>query len=144
MFLQFRAAKIVLMLLLMAILLPSMASAGAVTETTHKYLGYSTIILAGATAATNGDEELHETLAYVTAFSALSTVLTGYIEHSDRFDTSEGLFSKENIHIMSGVVGTALLVTAVAISDDGKESSHSSFGIAGGLLMTFAVVDIKW
>jgi len=49
--------------------LPFSASAeGAFSlDKAHKYLGFSTIGLAGATAATNGDKETHEALAYATA-----------------------------------------------------------------------------
>ena len=111
---------------------------------THKYLGFGTIALAGATAATNGDKDTHEAFAYATAASALSTVLTGYLEHRDRFDPSDGLFSRENLHIMAATAGAIALTTAVAIADDGRESSHSGLGVAGGILMTFAVIDIKW
>lgn len=113
-------------------------------DKTHKYLGFGTIALAGATAATNSDEDTHEALAYATAACAVSTVLTGYLEHRDRFDLSDGLFSKENVHIITGTIGAAVLTTAVVIADDGKESSHSGLGITGGVLMTLAIIDIKW
>jgi hypothetical protein len=110
----------------------------------HKYLGYGTIVLAGLTAVTNSNEDVHESLAYLTAGGALSTVLTGYLSHGDRFDTSQGLLSRDNLHIVFGTVGAAILTTAVVIADGGKESSHSSLGVAGGVLMTLAVIDIKW
>ena len=113
-------------------------------ETWHKYLGYGTVVLAGVTAATNSDEDLHESVAYATAASAISTVLTGYLAHRDRFDTYDGLLSKDNLHIILGTVGAALLTTAVAIADEGRESSHSGLGVAGGVLMTLGVIDIKW
>jgi len=116
----------------------------AALEVWHKYLGYGTIVLAGVTAATNSDEDLHESIAYATTAAALSTVLTGFLTHSDRFDTYEGLFSKDNLHIMLGTLGAVVLTTAVVIADDGRESSHSGLGVAGGVLMTLGVIDIKW
>lgn len=121
-----------------------MRESRAALEVWHKYLGYGTVVLAGVTAATNSDEDLHESIAYATTAAALSTVLTGFLTHSDRFDTYEGLLSKDNLHIMLGTLGAAMLTTAVAIADDGRESSHSGLGVAGGVLMTLGVIDIKW
>jgi hypothetical protein len=125
------------------------AGDGIELDTVHKYLGYTTVALVGATAATGGgassdDHETHEALATATAVMALGTLITGYIEYSERFDTSDGLFSKDNVHILSAAIGAIALTTAVAIADDGKEESHSGLGVAGGLLMAVAVVDIKW
>jgi hypothetical protein len=116
----------------------------AALQNWHKYLGYGTIVLAGLTAVTNSNEDVHEPLAYLTAGGALSTVLTGYLAHGDRFDTSQGLLSRDNLHIVLGTVGAAILTTAVVIADGGKESSHSSLGVAGGILMTLGVIEIKW
>lgn len=117
---------------------------GSAMESWHKYLGYGTVIMAGITAASNSDEDFHESAAYVTAAGALSTLLTGYMAHGDRFDTSQGIFSEENRHILMGTLGAVLLTTAVAIADDGEESSHSGLGVSGGILMTLGIIDIKW
>ena len=127
-------------------LFPLSASADGLfsLDKTHKYLGFGTLALAGATVATNGDNDAHESLAYATAACALSTVLTGYLGHRDRFDLSDGLFSKDNLHIIAATAGAIALTTAVAISDDGEESSHAGLGVTGGVLMTLAVIDIKW
>lgn len=117
---------------------------GMATERWHKYLGYGTVLMAGVTAVSHSDEDFHESAAYVTAAGALSTLLTGYLAHSSRFDTEEGLLSKDNLHIVLGTLGAVILTTAVAIADDGDESSHSGLGVAGGVLMTLGVIDIKW
>ena len=113
-------------------------------ETWHKYLGYGTILMAGVTAVSHSDEDFHESAAYATAASAISTVLTGYLAHHQRFDSHQGLLSKDNLHIVLGTLGAAILTTAVAIADDGEESSHSGLGVTGGVLMTLGVIDIKW
>lgn len=113
-------------------------------EKWHKYLGYGTVVMAGITAISSSDEDLHESVAYATAAGALSTLLTGYLAHGDRFDLEEGFFSKDNLHITMGTIGAALLTTAVVLANNGSESSHSGLGVTGGVLMTFAVIDIKW
>lgn len=113
-------------------------------EVWHKYLGYGTVLLAGITAATNSQESFHEGAAYATAAGALSTVLTGYLAHRDRFDTGQGLLTRDNLHIALGTLGAVILTTAVAIADDGEESSHSGLGVTGGVLMALGVIDIKW
>ena len=117
---------------------------GASLETWHKYLGYGTILLAGITAVSNSEENFHESAAYATAAGAISTVVTGYLAHGQRFDTHQSLLSRDNLHIVLGTLGAAILTTAVAIADDGKESSHSGLGVTGGVLMTLGVIDIKW
>ena len=146
---MFTTQKTVVVLLLSAVLggiMPSSASADGLfsLERSHKYLGFGTVALAGMTAATGGDNDAHKSLAGATAACALTTVLTGYLAHSDRFDKSEGFFSKENRHIIAATAGAALLTTAVLIADDGKEKSHAGLGATGGILMTIAIIDIKW
>lgn len=110
----------------------------------HKYLGYGTILLSGISAVSSSDEDFHEAAAYATAVAALGTVLSGYMAHSDRFDPADGYFTKGNRHIWIGMLGAALLTTAVLIADDGEEGSHAALGISGGALMTLSVIDIKW
>jgi len=113
-------------------------------EKWHKYLGYGTVLLAGITAVTSSEEDTHESFAIATAAGALSTVATGFAAHRQRFDTDEGLFTKDNLHIALGTLGAAILTTAVVIADDGRESSHSGMGVTGGVLMTLGVIDIVW
>jgi hypothetical protein len=110
----------------------------------HKYLGYGTILMAGVVAVSSSSESFHEAAAYLTAGGAVSTVLTGYLAHSSRFDMDNGLFADDNLHIILGTLGAAILTTAVVIADGGDESSHSGLGIAGGALMTLGIVKIVW
>ncbi len=110
----------------------------------HKYAGYTTAVLAGATAISSSNEDFHEAVAYATAAAALTTITSGIMEYRDRLDLSAGLFAEDNRHILTGALGALLLVTAVVIADDGEEGSHSTLGIAGGALMGVALIDIKW
>jgi hypothetical protein len=131
---------------------PVVAGESLSLDTTHKYLAFSTIGLAGATALTSGDPDIHEPLAYATAAFALSTMLTGYITHSDRFDTTDGFFTQDNSHIILGTIGALMLTTGVLLAadsydgdkDGSVEASHAGLAGAGGMLMAIAIVDIKW
>lgn len=157
-----RSVGIVLLVVMALAVLPvsSFAEGFLTMEKTHKVLGFTTIALVAATAATKPGADdgvgTHESLAYATAAVALSTVLTGYLEHRDRFDMSDGLFTKENVHIMAGTVGAILLTTGVLLAADsyvekseadggGHEiDSHAGLAMAGGALMAIAIIDIEW
>ena len=131
---------------------PVVAGESFSLETTHKYLGFTTIGFAGATALTSDDPDMHEPLAYATAAFALSTLMTGYFAHGDRFDTSDGFFTQENSHMILGTIGAIMLTTGVLLAadsydgdDDGSvEEGHAGLAGAGGLLMAIAIIDIKW
>lgn len=149
-----RVIGVLLAVIIMVGLLPAQATAGESfsLEGAHKCFGFTTIGLAGATALTSGDPDIHEPLAYATAAFALSTLFTGYLSHGDRFDTSDGFFAEDNRHIMLGTIGAIMLTTGVLLAadsydgdDNGSvEASHAGLAGAGGLLMTIAFVDIKW
>ncbi|MDY6950543.1 MAG: hypothetical protein SWE60_03455 [Thermodesulfobacteriota bacterium] len=109
----------------------------------HKYLGYGTVLLAGIAAVSSGSRSVHYGAAYGATGAALATCLTGYIEYSDRFSLEDGLLSKDNAHIMLGVLGTIGIATAVTIADS-SDSSHKHAGGAGGVSMLLSVVTIKW
>jgi hypothetical protein len=110
----------------------------------HKYLGYSTLILAGIAAVSSSDRSVHYGSAYAATGTALATCLTGYSEYGDRFNLDDGLFSEDNLHIILGVIGTLGFATAVAIADSGKETSHSGFGRTSAASMVISVIVIKW
>ena len=150
---SYRTTAVLLSVVLLLGALPVTASAGGkfTLDKAHKYLGFGTVALAGATAASNGEVDIHESLAYATAAFAISTVLTGYLSHRDRFDTSDGFFTKDNTHIMLGTVGAILLTTGVLLAadsfdedNDSVSGGHAGLAIGGGVLMTIAIVDIEW
>jgi hypothetical protein len=113
-------------------------------EKAHKYLGYSTILMAGLAAITSSNKSLHYGAAYTATGTALATCFTGYYEYRDRFDLEEGFFAEDNVHIMLGALGTIAIATAVAIADSGEEKSHAGMGITGGSAMVISVIVIKW
>ncbi len=110
----------------------------------HKYLGYSTLLLAGIAAVSSSNRSVHYGSAYAATGTALATCWTGYIEYSDRFDLDEGVLSEDNLHIILGVLGTIGFATAVAIADSGEGSSHSGIGGASATSMLISVIVIKW
>ena len=110
----------------------------------HKYLGYSTLILAGAAAVSSSHRSVHYGFAYTATGTALATCLTGYSKYGDRFNLDDGFFSEDNLHIMLGVLGTLGFATAVAIADSGEETSHGGIGRTGAASMVISVIVIKW
>jgi len=110
----------------------------------HKYLGYSTILLAGVAAVTSSTKSLHYGAAYATTGTALATCFTGYYEYRDRFDLGNGFLDEDNLHILLGTLGTLGVATAVAIADSGENNSHAGIGIAGGASMMVSIIVIKW
>ncbi len=112
-------------------------------EKLHKYFGIATIALAGVAAVSSSNKSLHYGSAYAATGTALLTCWTGHVEYPERFDIEEGLFARDNLHILLGAIGTVAIATAVATADSGKESSHEGLGVAGGSLMVASVVVIK-
>ena len=119
-------------------------SSGADYGVLHRYLGYSTLLLAGVAAVTSSNKSVHYGAAYAATGAAVATCATGFVEYGERYDLEEGLLSSDNLHINLGIIGTVAFATAVAIADSGKESSHAGIGITGGTAMLLSVVVIKW
>ncbi|RJP76105.1 MAG: hypothetical protein C4522_19265 [Desulfobacteraceae bacterium] len=110
----------------------------------HKYLGYSTILLAGLAAVTSSSKSLHYGAAYSATGAALATCFTGYYEYRDRFDLDNGILAEDNVHILLGTLGALGVATAIAIADSGENNSHAGAGIIGGAAMMLSVIVIKW
>ncbi len=110
----------------------------------HRYLGYSTLLLAGIAAVTSSNKSAHYGAAYAATCAAVATCATGIAEYGERYDLEEGLLSSDNLHINLGIIGTVAFATAVTIADSGKESSHAGIGITGGTAMLLSVIVIKW
>jgi len=125
---------------------PNLETGGAGVDfgKVHKYLGYSTILLAGVAAVTSSTKSLHYGAAYATTGTALATCFTGYYEYRDRFDLENGFLDEDNLHILLGTLGTLGVATAVAIADSGENNSHAGIGIAGGASMMVSIIVIKW
>lgn len=113
-------------------------------EKLHRYLGYTTLVLAGLTAVTSGNKDVHYGAAYGTVGAALGTLFSGYLAHGDRFNLKDGLFTEDNNHILLGTIGAIGCIAAVALADSGGGNSHDGIGIFGGTAMALSVITIRW
>lgn len=128
----------------------------------HKYLGLGTIVLAGLTAMsapgegcehncppvsqqppreTNGT---HAKLAKATVAMAAATIATGVMAHLDDFHLEDGLTDPDNLHVLLGVTGAALMAYAVNKSANSSTPvSHAGIAEMGALGMV-AAIKITW
>lgn len=124
----------------------------------HKYLGLGTIVLAGLTAVTapegcennctaNTPRETngtHAKLAKATVAMAAATIVTGLIAHWDDFALEDGFADPDNLHVMLGVTGAALMAYAVNKSKNSDVPvSHAGIAELGALGMV-AAIKITW
>jgi len=125
---------------------------------THKYLGLGTIVLAGLTAATapegcehncsaNTPRETngtHAKLAKATVAMAAAAIATGLITHWDDFALEDGITDPDNLHVLLGVTGAALMAYAVNKSKNSAVPvSHAGIAELGALGMV-AAIKITW
>ena len=126
----------------------------------HKYLGLSTLVLAGLTtfsAPEDGCENhncsqqprpvngTHAELAKATAVMAIATVVSGLIVHWDDFNWEDGWKDPDNQHIVLGVSGATLLAYAVNKSMNVSQGQVSHAGIAElGALAMLVAVKLSW
>ncbi len=136
---------------------PSWLTGGKV----HQYLGLGTIILAGLTAATapgEGCEQnctaqanqprdrngTHAKLAKATVVMAAAAIATGLVSHWDDFHLEDGFTDPDNLHVLLGVTGAALMAYAVKKSMDSTVPvSHAGIAELGALGMV-AAIKITW
>ena len=128
----------------------------------HMVLGLATIATAlatGATAPGEGCEDscppgyvpppretngTHAKLAKLTTALAVATVATGLYYHWDDFHLEDGLTDPDNLHVILGVTGAALMAYATAKSAGSTTPvSHAGMGMAGAYGM-IAAVKIAW
>ncbi len=136
---------------------PSWLTGGKV----HQYLGLGTIVLAGLTAATapgEGCEQnctaatttprerngTHAKLAKATVVMAAAAITTGLVSHWDDFHLADGFTDPDNLHVLLGVTGAALMAYAVKKSMDSTVPvSHAGIAELGALGMV-AAIKITW
>jgi hypothetical protein len=127
----------------------------------HMYLGLSTIVLAGLTAVaapgegceqnctaantsprqTNGT---HAKLAKATVAMAYATIATGVLAHWDDFHLEDGITDPDNLHVLLGVTGAALMSWAVNRSKNSAVPvSHAGIAELGALGMV-AAIKLTW
>lgn len=128
----------------------------------HMALGLATIVTAlatGATAPGEGCEDTcppgyvappretdgtHAKLAKITTALAVATVATGLYYHWDDFHLEDGLTDPDNLHVILGMTGAALMAYATAKSAGSTTPvSHAGMGMAGAYGM-IAAVKIAW
>lgn len=121
----------------------------------HMYLGLATIVAAVATAATapsscdqncqnpppprevNGS---HAQLAKATVALAAVTIATGLLVHWDDFHLEDGFTDPDNLHVLLGVTGAALMAYAVNKSANSAVTvSHAGLAELGAVGMVVAI-----
>jgi hypothetical protein len=123
----------------------------------HQYLGLGTLVLAGLTTLTAPGDSCenncnnvsqsrpvngtHAELAKATAVMALATVASGLIIHWDDFNVEDGWSDPDNLHVILGVSGAALLAYAVnkSMNVSTGQVSHAGMAELGALGMLVAV-----
>ena len=113
-------------------------------EKLHRYLGFTTVLLAGVAAISSSNKDLHYGTAYGCAGAALATVATGYVAYSDRFNLEDEFFTEDNTHILLGTIGAIGCIAAVALADSEGGGGHSGAGVFGGSAMALSVITIVW
>lgn len=126
----------------------------------HQYLGLGTIVFAALTAMTAPDNECeqncaaktaprqtngtHAHLAEATVAMAAAAIATGLIVHWDDFKLTDGVTDPDNLHILLGVTGAALMAYAVNKSKNSAVPvSHAGIAELGALGMV-AAIKITW
>ena len=122
----------------------------------HQYLGISTIVAALATAASAPGEGCeancpavapprdtkgtHAKLAKATVALAAATIVTGLITHWDDFYFEDGWTDPDNLHVLLGVTGAAMMAYAVNKSKNSAVPvSHAGIAELGALGMAVAI-----
>jgi hypothetical protein len=127
----------------------------------HQYLGLGTIVAAGLTAMAAPDDGCegnctatttkpretngtHAKLAKATVAMAAATIVTGVLVHWDDIHVADGFIDPDNLHVILGVSGAALMAYAVNKSKNSSVPvSHAGIAELGALGM-IAAIKITW
>lgn len=124
----------------------------------HQFLGIGTIVMAGLTALSHPEEcegncstsaprevnGRHATLAKTTLALAAATIATGLYAHWNDFSLEDGLSDPDNLHVLFGITGAALLAYAVNLSANSSVPvNHAGIAEAGALGMVVAI-KLNW
>ena len=123
---------------------------------THMYLGLASMgfgALAGISAPDGYDPDLLNSVHYKAAKAAwqlgAAAIGTGLWTHWDDFHLEDGLFDRDNLHVLLGTLGVVGYYLAVKGAVDEynsvgyPSSDHSSAGILGGTAMITAIA-LTW
>lgn len=122
----------------------------------HQYLGIATVGAAAATFLTHfhpcegpacgqqpprNTHGLHANLGRATALLAAATVASGLMAHWDDFHKEDGISDPDNLHVLLGVTGAAMM--AYAINKSARSSvtptKHAPLAELGALSMIVAI-----
>ncbi len=111
-------------------------------STTHDVLGYSSVLLGLTTGLFSPpilgvDEDIHGLLGGAATTAAVLNIGVGFLNYGYRLTTSEGLFTKDNIHIVMGITGGILMLVA---SLTGESDIHPIIAGLGTGLMGASIV----
>ena len=126
----------------------------------HQYLGLGAIVFAALTAVTAPDDGCennctatnhprqtngtHAHLAKATVAMATAAIATGLIVHWDDIHLTDGFTDPDNLHVMLGISGAALMAYAVNKSKNSATPvSHAGIAELGALGMV-AAIKITW
>jgi hypothetical protein len=112
------------------------------TMSAHKYLGYGTLALAAMAAVTNSSHEIHRAASYAATWLAGATCATGFAGYGNAIDLTDGI-SANDIHAISGVIGTAAFVATLILAEADKDSGHGAIGAASAAALGISVVAVK-
>ncbi len=122
----------------------------------HQYLGIATIGAAAATFLTHfhpcegpncgaqpprNTNGVHAKWGKATALLAAATVASGLITHWDDFHKEDGISDPDNLHVLLGVTGAAMMAYAINKSANSSTTptSHSALAELGALSMIVAI-----
>jgi hypothetical protein len=116
----------------------------------HQYLGVGTAVLAGAAFITHPHPTdpnaprlvngTHAQLAKATVAMAAATVAAGLLTHWDDFSLEDGWSDPDNLHVLLGTAGAALMAYAVNKSANSSTPvSHATMSELGALSMIVAI-----
>jgi hypothetical protein len=121
----------------------------------HQYLGIATVGAAAATFLTHQDRcegaacinqpprplhNAHANLGRATAILAAATVISGLITHWDDFAAEDGITDPDNLHVLLGAGGAALMAYAINKSmNSTTPTSHAAVAELGALSMIMAI-----
>lgn len=116
----------------------------------HQYLGVGTAVFAAAAFMThphptdpNAPRETngtHAQLAKATVAMAAATVATGLYTHWDDFSMEDGWSDPDNLHVLLGATGAALMAYAtVRSANSSVPVSHAAMSELGALGMVIAI-----
>jgi len=97
-----------------------------------------------ATSSPHQTNGTHAHLAKATVAMAAATIVTGVLAHWDDIHLGDGFADPDNLHVMLGVSGAALMAYAVNKSKNSSVPvSHAGIAELGALGMV-AAIKITW